>query len=492
MKVGDGTTTYPNLDYMYLGASEVQNLIDASTYTLPIATTTTLGGVMIGTNITLDSNTGKISIANASTPSANGNGNYGVVRLSDSLTSTSRAYAATSNAVKRAYDEAVSASAAASQAQSTADSKLSSITISTGDSAGQIKYSVSNDGETYSTAINVDVNGLGSAAYTDSSAYATAAQGTLATNAMPKSGGTFTGNVTMGSGKTLTLSGAPTANNHAATKAYVDSAVTNGLQVADAMRFCGTLGTGGTVTSLPTSNVKKGDTYKVITNGTYASQSAKLGDMFIADRDSGGSTALTWSYIPSGDEIVTTVKVADSGVNIDGTARSGSVVLGMAAQKQVDTSISDGSESMNLPTSAAVASYVSASISDTKVSQTIASNNTNRPLLMSYSANTVTDTTTTDVVYRNNSIYANPSTGMVTATSFTATSKFIGALDGNATSATSATKLKTARTISIGGKATSTATSFNGTANISIPLDTITTDALRDGTDTLILNGSVS
>jgi hypothetical protein len=37
--------------------------------------------------------------------------------------------------------------------------------------------------------------GLGTAAYTASTAYATAAQGTLATNAMPKSGGTFTGDV---------------------------------------------------------------------------------------------------------------------------------------------------------------------------------------------------------------------------------------------------------------------------------------------------------
>jgi len=39
--------------------------------------------------------------------------------------------------------------------------------------------------------------GLGSAATTASSDYATSAQGTLATNAMPKAGGTFTGNVLM-------------------------------------------------------------------------------------------------------------------------------------------------------------------------------------------------------------------------------------------------------------------------------------------------------
>lgn len=37
--------------------------------------------------------------------------------------------------------------------------------------------------------------GLGSAAYTDSTAYATAAQGTLATNALPKAGGTMSGEI---------------------------------------------------------------------------------------------------------------------------------------------------------------------------------------------------------------------------------------------------------------------------------------------------------
>lgn len=64
-------------------------------------------------------------------------------------------------------------------------------TFATGDSNGQIKVTPSGG-----SAQNISVKGLGSAAYTASTAYATAAQGTLATNAMPKSGGTFTGEVT--------------------------------------------------------------------------------------------------------------------------------------------------------------------------------------------------------------------------------------------------------------------------------------------------------
>ena len=52
---------------------------------------------------------------------------------------------------------------------------------------------------------------------TNATDYATAAQGTKADNAMPKSGGTFTGAVT--------LAGAPTTDLNAATKKYVDDTV---------------------------------------------------------------------------------------------------------------------------------------------------------------------------------------------------------------------------------------------------------------------------
>lgn len=120
------------------------------------------------------------------------------------------------------------------------------ISLATGDSDGQVKIAGS----------NVSVKGLKSAAYTESTAYATAAQGTLATNAMPKSGGTFTGAVT--------LNADPTANLGAATKQYVDTQITNHIAASDAMVFKGTIGTGGTATSLPTSNVVVGDTYKCI------------------------------------------------------------------------------------------------------------------------------------------------------------------------------------------------------------------------------------
>ena len=62
-------------------------------------------------------------------------------------------------------------------------------------------------------------------------------------------------------------------------------------------RVVGTVGEGGTVTDLPTSSVSVGDTYVVVKAGTYASQTAKVKDMFIAN-----SSAPTWLYVPSGDD----------------------------------------------------------------------------------------------------------------------------------------------------------------------------------------------
>lgn len=111
--------------------------------------------------------------------------------------------------------------------------------ITTGSADGTI--SVNTNG----TSANVTIKGLKSAAYTDSTNYATAAQGALAVNAMPKSGGTFTGNVTLNSD--------PTTNLMAATKQYVDNNV----------NIEGTLGTGtqigiltinGTPTTIYTPN----------------------------------------------------------------------------------------------------------------------------------------------------------------------------------------------------------------------------------------------
>ena len=107
------------------------------------------------------------------------------------------------------------------------------------------------------------------------------------------------------------------------------------------MVFKGSLGTGGTITTLPTaSSSNKGFTYKVITDGTYASQSAKVGDTFISD-------GTTWVLIPSGDEpsgTVTSVGISNGGgISVSGSpiTSSGTITISHAdtsSQESVDNS----------------------------------------------------------------------------------------------------------------------------------------------------------
>jgi hypothetical protein len=112
------------------------------------------------------------------------------------------------------------------------------------------------------------------------------------------------------------FSGTPTAptatagtnTTQIATTAFVQSAISG---IAGAMYFKGTIGTGGTAgTTLPTSGVKVGDTYKIVTAGTYAGQAAKVGDLFIAT-----ATTPTWAYVPSGDDAAVTQVTAGAGLN---------------------------------------------------------------------------------------------------------------------------------------------------------------------------------
>lgn len=89
------------------------------------------------------------------------------------------------------------------------------------------------------------------------------------------------------------------------------------------------------------------------------------------------------------------------------------------------------------------------------------------------------------------------STTLAGLTSVTSTS-FVGALTGNASTAT---KLETARTVAISGPVTGTATSFDGSANISIPVTALdvghanvtgTLPVARGGTGTTTSTGSGS
>ena len=76
---------------------------------LPVAAETTLGGVSIGQNISIDES-GAIAVASSSTSEA------GIVQLNDTTTSASTTQAATANAVKTTYAAAVAAQSTAAAA----------------------------------------------------------------------------------------------------------------------------------------------------------------------------------------------------------------------------------------------------------------------------------------------------------------------------------------------------------------------------------------
>lgn len=392
IKIGDGTNTITDLQFANLTPEEVTQLIQASSHShsnksvldnttasFTTALLEKLNGIQAGaevnqntfskisvgsTTVEADSKTDTLTLVGSNvtiTPDATNdkltftvaNGSTsakGVVQLTDSTSSTSTTTAATPNSVKSAYDRASTAITNAATAQSTADSKVGSVSLATGSSNGQVALTV--DG----TTTNVSVKGLGTAAYTASSAYATSAQGTKADNAMPKAGGTFTGAVTLNADPSTALG--------AATKQYVDSQITSKIAASDAMVFKGTLGSNGTVTAVPTSGVVKGDTYKIITAGTYAGSACKIGDLLIA-LNSGSIEANTtnWVYVPSGNENETSIKYSKTTQNLTTSAQTGAITLGEGATKQVDTSITSDSASTNLPTTAAVASFVNGQVS---------------------------------------------------------------------------------------------------------------------------------
>lgn len=115
---------------------------------------------------------------------------------------------------------------------------------------GTFTYDFEGGGDPPSRDNVVKIHGLKSAAYTDSTAYATAAQGTLATNAMPKAGGTFTGAPIWAT--------VPTADGHLANKKYVDDTIAS--KVASVFKFKGTK---PTFEDLPKTGNVEGDVWHV-------------------------------------------------------------------------------------------------------------------------------------------------------------------------------------------------------------------------------------
>ena len=78
-----------------------------------------------------------------------------------------------------------------------------------------------------------------------------------------------------------------------AAKSYADGLVTS------AMHFKGTIGTDGTPGTLPTSGNKVGDTYRVVSAGTYAGQVCEVGDLIVCVTGGAG----TWTVVQNNVDV---------------------------------------------------------------------------------------------------------------------------------------------------------------------------------------------
>ena len=116
---------------------------------------------------------------------------------------------------------------------------------------------------------------------------------------------------------------APTASagtntTQIATTAFVQTAVSNGIAASDALIFKGSLGDGGTITSLPTT-YKTGWTYRVVTSDTYAGQVCEVGDLVVAlvDRSGSDNDDSDWCVAQTNiDGAVTGIKNGDAYISV--------------------------------------------------------------------------------------------------------------------------------------------------------------------------------
>lgn len=99
-------------------------------------------------------------------------------------------------------------------------------------------------------------------------------------------------------------------------------------ELSMAMVFKGTLGTGGTITTLPAATDNTvGDAYKVITAGNYGAgelADCDAGDMLVCRHVSGSQ--YEWTRIPAGDDIDDFVKQVTAGTGIEVTTGFSPVV----------------------------------------------------------------------------------------------------------------------------------------------------------------------
>ena len=238
---------------------------------------------------------------------------YGVTKLSSSTSSTSESLAATPKAVKTAYDLANGKSTVSFTQTQASGTTVGTITI---DGTSTTLYAPTPTAQVQANWTEADST---AASYIQN-------KPTLATVATTGAYGDLTGKPTLGTAASrdvdTAISAGDTSTDLPTTKAVVDYIETT-LGLSDAMRFRGTLGTGGTISSLPATH-DIGDTYMIITAGTYAGQVCEVGDLIIA-RTTSGTTSSDWCVAQTNIDGAITSISGTSPISVSGSGTSRTV-----------------------------------------------------------------------------------------------------------------------------------------------------------------------
>lgn len=173
-----------------------------------------------------------------------------------------------------------------------ADSAVQSVSVAGGTNNGTIKLTV--DG---TDTDNIAVTGLGSAAFENTSAFdaAGAADAVLGDDEDTASDNTVFGAKAYADAKKAEVIGTAqdtaSADTIKGAKAYADSLIQGGVFYKGVID--------GSTTTLPASDYKKGDYYKVGVAGTYAGHVCQVGDALIANKDyaSGATASADWDKL---------------------------------------------------------------------------------------------------------------------------------------------------------------------------------------------------
>ena len=108
-----------------------------------------------------------------------------------------------------------------------------------------------------------------------------------------------------------------------AIQSYVSTIVGQVAGSVDNMIFKGTIGTGGNPGLLPTNNYKRGETYRIVSAGTYANQVCEVGDLIIAINDgpTSGSSVIPadWTVAQTNIDGAVTAQTPPTGTDVSDT-----------------------------------------------------------------------------------------------------------------------------------------------------------------------------